>query len=217
MTLEKNIPPHLEMEKEPTITIKRSTEAPDELKKNPFYDPEIWGQAKSADDIYLPDSDEAISFAIAAHEIGHLVKEEVEFNARLDDFEATQAEELRAWKKGWQYLEKHLPEYYHDNHEMIAEIQQAKEEIENLMMQATDLSQEMYLEKGALDNLKPGEYQGVLQRKREEFFAKRGNEIQRIFQQIKALKIGRKPDWDQLIKMVTMAVGEILADNKKND
>ena len=52
---------------EPKIIIKRSIDAPPEVKENPFYDPEFWGRANSPDDIYLPDSDEAISFALAAH------------------------------------------------------------------------------------------------------------------------------------------------------
>src|SRR3989338_622923 len=91
--------------REPKIIIKRSTDAPPEVKQNPFYDPEFWGRATSPDDIYLPDSDEAISFAIAAHEIGHLVQEGKKGDTRLDNFEATRAEEQRAWDKGWKYLQ----------------------------------------------------------------------------------------------------------------
>ncbi len=53
-------------EQESRIRVRRSGEASSEVKENPFYDPEIWGQVKSPDNIYLPDSDEAISFAIAA-------------------------------------------------------------------------------------------------------------------------------------------------------
>jgi hypothetical protein len=86
-------------EQKPIIVIRKSTKAPPAAKSNPFYDPEIWGRANSPDEIYLPDSDEAISFAIAAHEIGHLVKEGVREDAALDNFEATKAEELRAGNK----------------------------------------------------------------------------------------------------------------------
>ena len=71
------------MEK-PRIVIKRSVEAPPEVKKNPFYDPEIWGRATSPEDIYLPESDEGIPFAIAAHEIGHLLLEHT-CNKNQDD------------------------------------------------------------------------------------------------------------------------------------
>lgn len=119
------------LEKEqPIIKIKKSTEAPPTVKENPFYDPEIWGNAKSPDNIYLPESDEAISFALAAHEIGHLVKKGG-IETSLDDFEATRAEELRAWEGGWQYLKKYLADYYDNRSEAIPEIQDAIKKFKN--------------------------------------------------------------------------------------
>src|SRR3989338_9394681 len=86
-----------DQEKEPSIIIKKSTEAPESVRQNPFYNKDIWGRANSPDDIYLPDSDQAISFAIAAHEIGHLVKAGERQDAALDNFAAARAEEQRAW------------------------------------------------------------------------------------------------------------------------
>lgn len=158
---------------EPKIIIKRSIDAPPEVKENPFYDPEFWGRANSPDDIYLPDSDEAISFALAAHEIGHLVKKGEINNARLDNFEATRAEEQRAWDKGWEYLQEFVDEYYADKPECAPKIRQAFERIKTLLLQATDLSKAMYLESGALDNLVPDEIQHILVEERKKKFLKK--------------------------------------------
>lgn len=159
-----------EKEQEPTIIIKRSADAPPKVKENPFYDPEFWGRANSPDDIYLPDSDETISFAVAAHEIGHLVKAGERSDARLDNFEATRAEEQRAWDRGWKYLQKYISEYYKDRPEIAPKIQQAFERIRDFLMQATDLSRGMYLEQGALDNLGHEEIERILKEKREKNF-----------------------------------------------
>ena len=112
------------LETEPIIVIKKSIDAPLSVKENPFYDPEIWGRANSPDDIYLPDSDEAISFALAAHEIGHLVNKGKVDNANLDNFEGTRAEEERAWNLGWDYLEKYLVDYYNEGVDRSPEIKE---------------------------------------------------------------------------------------------
>ncbi len=197
------------------IIIKRSSDAPQEVKKNPFYDPEIWESAHSPDDIYLPDSDEAISFAMAAHGIGHLVKKGAREDARLDNFEATRAEEERAWEIGWQYLQKYIDEYYQDNSESIPKIHQAFERIKTLLMKAVDLSKGMYLESGALDNLKPEEIEAIFNKRREKFFSEKAEEFKNIFNEVKKEKIGVKPDWDKFTAMITKAVEDILRDNEK--
>ncbi len=202
-------------EKEPKIIIKHSSDASEEVKQNPFYNPEFWGRAISPDDIYLPDSDEAISFAMAAHEIGHLVKKDEINNARLDNFEATRAEEQRAWDSGWEYLQKYLLEYYQDNQEMVSKIQLAFKHIKTILMQATDLSQDMYLEPDALDNLNDEEINQILKDRREKFFSQKGEEFKAIFDKIKELKIGVKPNWDSFTAVVKKAVQDILRDNEK--
>lgn len=212
---EKNFP--LDVEGEPKIVIKRSTDAPPEVKQNPFYDPEFWGRANSPDDIYLPDSDEAISFAMAAHEIGHLVDEGKRDDARLDNFEATRAEEQRAWDKGWEYLQKYLDEYYQDDPEIVPKIQQAFERIRDFLMQATDLSKDMYLEPGDLDNLGHEEIDRILKEKRKKLFSEKGKEFKQLFEKMKEEKIGVKPDWDKFIAVVEKAVREIINDNKKSE
>lgn len=199
----------------PKIIIKRSTDAPPEVKQNPFYDSEFWGRANSPDDIYLPDSDEAISFAMAAHEIGHLVKMGERNDARLDNFEATRAEEQRAWDKGWEYLQEFVDEYYTDKPECALKIRQAFKRIKTLLMQATDLSKDMYLESGALDNLTLDEKQSILIEKREKFFSEKGDLFKNIFDEMKKEKIGIKTDWNKFTAIVTKAVENILKDNNK--
>ena len=202
-------------EQEPKIIIRKSIEAPLEVKENPFYDPEFWGRANSPDDIYLPDSDEAISFAMAAHEIGHLVDEGKRDDARLDNFEATRAEEQRAWDSGWKYLQKYVSEYYQDRPEIIPKIQRAFERIRDFLMQATDLSKNMYLEQGVLDNLDSEEIEIILKEKREKFFSEKGEEFKRLFEDMKKEKIGVKPDWDKFVEIVEKATHDIVNDNQK--
>lgn len=202
-------------EHKPTIIIKKSVDAPPEVKENPFYDPEFWGRANSPDDIYLPDSDEAISFAMAAHEIGHLVEEGKRKDACLDNFEATRAEEQRAWDRGLEYLEKYISEYYQERPEMVPKIQQAFERIKGFLMQATDLSKDMYFKHGTLDNLSHEEIDKILKERRKEFFLKKGEEFKRLFEEMKKEKIGVKPDWDKFVDVVTKAVKDILQDNRK--
>jgi len=217
MFSEKNFSLNPEKEQEPTIIIKKSTDAPPKVKENPFYDPEFWGRANSPDDIYLPDSDEAISFAMAAHEIGHLVDEGKRDDARLDNFEATRAEEQRAWNRGWEYLQRYVSEYYQDRPEIAPKIQQAFEQIREFLMQATDLSKDMYLEQDTLDNLSHEEIDKILKEKREKFFSEKGEEFKQLFEEMKGEKIGIKPDWDKFTAVVKKAVEDILKDNGKSE
>jgi len=215
MISEKNFTHNPEKKDDPIIIIRKSTEAPPKVKENPFYDPEFWGRANSPDDIYLPDSDEAISFAIASHEIGHLVEEGKRNDARLDNFEATRAEEQRAWDKGWEYLQRYLSEYFHDRPEVSPKIQEAFERIKNFLMQATDLSKDMYLERGALDSLGHEEIDKILSERRKKFFSENGAEFKQLFEKMKSEKNGVKPDWDKFTAIVKKAVEDILRDNKK--
>jgi|GEM_PF-2850925 len=204
-----------EKEQEPVVIIKRSTDTPPEVKENPFYNPEFWGRANSIDDIYLPDSDEAISFAVAAHEIGHIIEKGRRDDASLDNFEATRAEEQRAWDKGWEYLQKYLAEYYKEKPEIAFKIQQAFDQIRGLFMKAVDLSESMYLESGTLNNLDPEEIDRILKEKREKLFSARGEEFKQLFEEIKHEKIGVKPDWGKFTSAVRKAVQDILRDNAK--
>ena len=215
MISEKKISLSPEKEQEPTIIIKKSIDAPPKVKENPFYDAEFWGMAPSPDDIYLPDSDEAISFAVAAHEIGHLVRGGNRDDARLDNFEAVRAEEQRAWNEGWKYLQKYLSEYYQDRPEIISKIQEAFERIRNFLMQAADLSKDMYLKQGTLDNLSDDEIDQILKRRREKFFSEKGEEFKQLFEKMKSEKIGVRTDWNKFTAIVKKAVEDVLKDNEQ--
>ncbi len=202
-------------EYEPKIAIMRSTEAPSDVKENPFYDPEFWGRAKSPEEVYLPDSDEGISFAMAAHEIGHLVEQGAYNDASLDNFKATQQEEQRAWDKGWPYLEKYLSEYFSGDTVGQNKAQAIFEKAKALMMQATELSQSMYVEDNSLEKANEDQQQALLIKRRNEFFATHGEEIKNIFNQIKDQRIGKKTDWEKYVKVVSSAIRDILNDNQK--
>ena len=154
---------------------------------------------------------------MAAHEIGHLVDKGKRDDARLDNFEATRAEEQRAWDRGWEYLKKYVSEYYQDGPEIASKIQQAFERIRDILMQATDLSKDMYLESGTLDNLDHGQIDKILKEKREKFFSEKGEEFKQLFEEMKSEKIGVKPDWDKFTAVVKKAVEDILKDNKKSE
>ncbi|PIR06085.1 MAG: hypothetical protein COV55_05165 [Candidatus Komeilibacteria bacterium CG11_big_fil_rev_8_21_14_0_20_36_20] len=169
MNLKENINSGAEQESEPTIIIRKSIEAPPEMKENPFYDPEFWGKGDSPDNIYLPDSDEALSFAMAAHEIGHLVKEGQQ-EGGLDNFESQSLEEQRAWDVGWSYIEQYFTEYFEDKPDTIPKIRQAYEEIKVIFAEAMKLSKGLYLEKGLLDHKTPDERSVILKQQREKFF-----------------------------------------------
>lgn len=203
-----------ESKEEQKIVIRRSKEAPREAKENPFYDPEIWGSAKSSDDIYLPESDEAISFALAIHEIGHLVKEG-EIEASLDDFESTRAEEERAWSEGIKYIDKYLSEYYANSPGLIPEIKKLIEQIKTIMMEITDLSKDLYLSKGTLVGVSPERQEIISKERRQKLFREKEQTIKEKMSNIKEQKIGKVVDWDKFVEIVTKAVKDILKDNEK--
>ncbi|MBU2542216.1 hypothetical protein KJ785_01485 [Patescibacteria group bacterium] len=213
---ERKFSPVQETEDRPKIVIKKSSDAPADVKTNPFYDPEFWGAAFSPDEIYLPDSDEAISFAIAGHEIGHLVAEGKNPGARFDNFEGTRAEEQRAWDVGWDYLQKYLSEYYQDRPETTPKIQDAFQKIKDVLMRATILGKSMYVEPGTLDGLSDDQMDQLLKERRENFFSEKGEEFKQLFDEMKKNKIGVKPDWEKFIAIVKKAVKDILKDNERD-
>jgi hypothetical protein len=198
------------------IIIKKAAEAPERVKENPFYDEEFWGQAKSPDDIYLPDSDEAISFAIAVHEIGHLSEEGVtsKEDISIDDFEATKAEEQRAWTVGKKYLNKYLSEYSNEGYD-AEEITKAINGIQRGMMEIVEWSRSMYLSVGTLDGLEDDEKEKRLIEQSNKFAATHLEEYKKLVdEKIKIHEIGHKANWEKLIVIVKKAVLDILEDNK---
>jgi hypothetical protein len=202
----------------PKIVIKRSTEAPEKAKQNPFYDEEFWGRALSPDDIYLPDSDMAISFAIAAHEIGHLSGEgaEEEKNITQANFEATAKEEQRAWTVGKRYLQDCIDEYFADDAESKQAVAEAIDKIEEGMMGIVEWSRPLYLDKGALDGMDDEEREKKLKESREMLAAEKIGEFKSLVESgIKAHKLGRRVDWERFTALVKKSVERIVDDDSK--
>lgn len=137
-------PPKIEAEKEPTIKLIGSSKAPEKYKKNPFYNNYHWGMADWEEEkLFLPDnSDEAISFSIASHELGHLVNKG-RIQPDRENFQDTYQEELRAWGVGWNYLEKHLAGYYEDP-KSIEDLKGIEEKVKGKMMEVTLLTEPFY-------------------------------------------------------------------------
>jgi hypothetical protein len=204
-------------EKPKSIEIVRGSEAPKEYKENPFYNPYHWAMADWEERIlYLPDeSDEAFSFSIAAHELGHLV-ERGRIKPTRFDFEPSNKEELRAWAVGWSYLEKHLAKYFNGDTEVTKELKLIKDEIEKELMRLMELTRSFYQET-ANDG----------QKQREDFLAtKEGTEVKVSIDGLRAkvgnitasLKLGkylRKIDWNKYKDVVGMALLDVEEDNKK--
>jgi len=198
---------------EPKILIRKTSEMPADRKNNPFFDAEIFASAETPEDVYLPDHDEAISFSIAAHEIGHLVAEGKRHDTSIDNYEAVLAEEQRAWEKGWQYIEKYLAEYF-DQAE-LTEIRTTFEKIKDIMLQATVASKDLYLESGSMDEKNDEEYDDIVRKRRVEFFEQgKGVVVKELFEKVKKCGNKKKPNWDKLVTIVTKAIKDILKDNK---
>jgi hypothetical protein len=142
----------IETEKEPIIEIIGSSNGPKEFKENPFFNDYFssmadWEEKK----LYLPDnSDEAISFSMASHELGHLVNRG-RIQPDRENFKNTYQEELRAWDLGWKYLEKHLADYY-DNQGSIENLKVVEEEIKNKFLEITLLTEPFYQNPEAKDS-----------------------------------------------------------------
>ncbi|MFA4833236.1 MAG: hypothetical protein WC619_00120 [Patescibacteria group bacterium] len=215
----------IETEKEPNIKIIGSSQAPEELKENPFFNDYHWGMADWEEGkLYLPDnSDEAITFSIAFHELGHLV-DKGRIKPSIKNFEGTYQEELRAWEEGWKYLEKYLPNYY-DDPKSIEDLKIVVEKVKQKMMDIALLSKPFYQEPGADQNQ---ESEADDNERRKSFL--KTEQGQRIKAEIDGLKgfveetlvssgkesFLKKIDWDRFIKIIKMALIDIEKDNKDN-
>jgi len=125
-------------ESEKSFRIKKGSEAPEEEKNDPLYDEYSWGKFdREKNEMYLPESDEAMSFAIASRELGRMVKRE-----SMPEEKGTEKvlkEESWMWQKGLGFLEKKLPLYYSDKMK-IDTVGRIIFEIEEKMMEIAELS-----------------------------------------------------------------------------
>lgn len=211
-----NFPHNPEKEKEPQIKIFKGSGAPEEKKKNPFYNEYHWGYADwDEKELYLPESDEAISFAIAAHELGHMVDKDRIQPDRFD-FEPGFKEEIRAWNYGISYLKKHLDKYY-DNQEIIRDIEIIINEIKKIIIEITVLGKNFYketkddIQQQRADFLKSEEGKIV----KEKFDSLR-NEVEDLVKKLGRPELAKKVNWDKYILTVKACLRDIESDNARN-
>jgi len=211
-------PNKIETEKDPTIKLIGSSQAPEKYKKNPFYNDYHWGMADWEEKkLFLPDnSDEAISFSIASHELGHLVNRG-RIQPDRENFNDTYQEELRAWEVGWNYLEKHLADYY-NTPESIQDLKDIEEKVKGKMVDITLLTEPFY------QNL---EKKGIKEQ-RETFL--QTDQGQHIKAEIDGLKgfveetlansgkeaFLKKTDWSCFSNVIKKALVDIEKDNKSD-
>ncbi|MFH1412461.1 MAG: hypothetical protein ABIG10_00325 [bacterium] len=197
------------------IYIKKSSEASDDIKSNPFYDSRFWGRALDFNDIFLPNSDEVLSFALAAHEIGHLSKVDQDdtANTRLDNFNATKNEEQRAWRVGKKYLMKHINQYYQD--EMtLNDISERIDRVDYIMMKIVDWSKCVYLENGSFNVLNESQRMQIITRQRETLYKEKEADWKKFVQQLTSQEIGRQINWEKFVTIVKLSLLNIIKDNQ---
>jgi hypothetical protein len=216
MNLEK--PNIIEFEKEPSIKTIGSSQAPEKLKENPFFNNYHWGMADWVEKkLYLPDnSDEAISFSIASHELGHLV-EKGRIQPDREDFEATYQEELRAWKEGWKYLEKHLSDYY-ENSKTIEDLKTIKDKVKDKFINITLLTEPFY-QKSEAKNIKQ-QRKTFLQTEQGQHIKAEIDGLQRFVGEtlinLNNESFLKKIDWYKFANIVKKSLTDIEKDNKTN-
>ena len=212
-------PNKIEAEKEPTIKLIGSSQAPEEYKKNPFYNRYHWGMADWEEEkLFLPDnSDEAISFSISAHELGHLVNKG-RIQPDRENFQDTYQEELRAWEVGWSYLEKHLTDYY-DDPKSIENLKDIKEKVESKMIEITLLTEPFYqnLEKKDAEQQR----ESFLQTEQGKHIKAEIDGLKGFVEEIVA-KLGKesflkKTDWHRFSKVIKKVLIDIEKDNTANE
>ncbi|MBU1131152.1 hypothetical protein KJ840_03400 [Patescibacteria group bacterium] len=200
---------------EPVIKILKGSEALEESKKNPFYDEYHWGLADWEDGkLYLPESDQAISWVIAVHEIGHLVKEG-RFDLSESDFDSVKAEEKRAWQQGWGYLKKYISEYYPNEPEVLVAIEEVKKVIEDEMIAIVELSKPFY--EGALEDITVSRV-NFAETELGKQIKQRIDGFKRLVRnktaEINQLQLNEQVDWDKYIGVVKKALLDIERDNE---
>jgi len=211
-------PNKIEVEKEPTIKLIGSSQAPEEYKKNPFYNRYHWGMADWEEEkLFLPDnSDEAISFSISAHELGHLVNKG-RIQPDRENFQNTYQEELRAWDNGWQYLANHISDYYQDEPEMIEKVSEIKNEIQKILLETTLLTKSFYKEENLgkdKNKIRQDFLKGVEGKKIKEILDNLENIVNQKIKEINEPRLARKIDWSKFEKIIRLALKDIEMDNK---
>lgn len=208
----------IEKEKEPSIEVIGSSQAPRQLKENPYFNDYHWAMADWEDKkLYLPDnSDEAMSFSVASHELGHLVEKD-RLQPDKEDFEVTFKEELRAWEVGWKYLEKYIPDY-NDDPKFIEDLKIIQEKIKDKFIDITVLTEPFY---------KISEMEAIQEQRALFLQTDEGKRIKseidglESFVKNTAVQLNKesflnKIDWNKFVVVIKKALVDIEAHNKLN-
>ncbi len=185
---------------------------------NSFYDKEFWGHAYRNENegiykIYLPEVDEALSFSIAAHELGHLVDEGRFEEGSIENYEDVRREELRAWDLGQEYLEKHLEEYFDNDREVILKVKEVCQKFRNILTEVVNISKEMYFEPGSFAGKTKEERDELINKTSREYFNENQKMLQDYANKIKRLKTGKKIDWKRFEEVIKKTIRDIDKDN----
>jgi hypothetical protein len=162
-------------------------------------------------------SDEAISFSMASHELGHLV-DEGRIQPDRENFKATYQEESRAWKEGWKYLEKHLSGYYKDP-QSIEDLKNIEEKIESKFIDIALLTEPFY---------KKSDAKNVRQQRKLFLQTDSGRNIKAEIDSLKGFveetvvnlskeSFLKKIDWRKFTNVIKMVLIDIEKDNKDNN
>jgi len=217
MNFEKKINKIEQKENEPKIEVLKGSEAPEESRKNPFYSSYFWAMADWENKkLYLPDnSDEAISFSVAAHELGHLVNRGRIQPSRFE-FEPGHKEELRAWKEGWQYLEKHLSDYY-GQQDAAEDLLKIKNRIEEEFLRITKLTAPFYKKTELSPNEQRGNFLSTTTGKEiKKSIDELRDKVAKIVNELDLNQYLNKIDWNKYKEVVNKALLDIEKDNEEN-
>jgi hypothetical protein len=202
-------------EKIAKIKIIKGSDAPEEFKKNPFYNSYHWGMARWAENrLFLPDnSDAAITFTVAAHEVGHLANKD-RIQPSCHDYEATLKEELRAWKVGLEYLDKHLGDYYSE--EKIEIFYNVFEIIKAKIIEITKMGEPFYKSTNEdIDSQREDFLKTDLGRKFKDEIDGLQSFVEKSVKDHNAEFLLDKVDWDKFVRIIQKTLLDVEKDNEK--
>jgi hypothetical protein len=207
-----------EQKEEPQIKVFKGSEILEKYNKNPFYNEYHFGMADWENkELYLPDSDEAISFSIAAHELGHLVAKG-RIQPSRHNYLATHEEEKRAWDNGWSHLKPYLSGYFGNNKEMIIALESVKNEIEKIMMEITEMSKSFYeIPEGDIEEQRENFLKTDIGRRAKEKIDGLADNVKEIVKSTGEESLLQKVDWDKYLQVIKKALLDIKKENSESE
>ena len=206
-----------EQREEPEIEILKGSEVSEEQKKSPFYSEYHFAMADWEEKrLYLPNSDEAISFSMAAHELGHLIAKNRIHPSRFN-YKVTREEEERAWDKGWSYLRPYLSEYFSNNEEMISALESVKNKIEKIMMEIVEMTKPFYeIEEEDAEEQREKFFKTDTGREVKEKIDGLADNVKEIVKSTGEESLLQPVDWEKFLQVVKKALLDIKKENSKS-